>query len=294
VSCGRLFRRGSSDDAWEQRLIVYTREAGGSEDLFAIRPDGTENQQLTHGITARNADWSADGQTILFELVRPASAGISVVAADGGDVRVLTPTGYQGQPAFSPDGGSIVYERDIAEGNNGVWLMRANGTNPRRLTRIPFGCCDTDPNFWPNGKTISFVRIKEEERLQALFSIRRDGTGLRQLTPYEWNVAIKHDWSPDGKLIVPTTNADLVRPNASANLVTIRPDGSGMRKLTNFRRRTQRAFAGSFSPDGKQIVFRLETGNRYSVTVVNRDGSNLRRLTTSTSKPRYIDWGTHP
>jgi Tol biopolymer transport system component len=53
------------------------------------------------------------------------------------------------------------------------------------------------------------------------------------------------------------------------------------------------AFAGSFSPDGRQIVFRLESGNTYSIAVVNRDGSELRRLTTGPTQPRFIDWGTH-
>ena len=66
-----------------------------------------------------------------------------------------------------------------------------------------------------------------------------------------------------------------------------------MTNLTRFTR-GKNAFAGSFSPDGKQIVFRHETGNRYSLAIINRDGSNLRRLTTSGDQPRYIDWGTHP
>jgi TolB protein len=104
--------------------------------------------------------------------------------------------------------------------------MRSDGSGLRRVTRSPFGCCDTDPNFSPDGARITFVRVKRDEQLQALFSVGLNGKGLRQLTPYAWEVAIKHDWSPDGKLIVLTTNADLVRPGESANLVTIRPDGT--------------------------------------------------------------------
>jgi TolB protein len=79
----------------------------------------------------------------------------------------------------------------------------------------------------PDGKRVSFVRIMRSEKLQALFIVGIDGTGLRQVTPYALDVAVKQDWSPDGKLIVLTTNADWVRPKESANLVTIRPDGSG-------------------------------------------------------------------
>jgi Tol biopolymer transport system component len=118
------------------------------------------------------------------------------------------------------------------------------------------------------------------------------GSKLHQLTPYGWEVAIKHDWSPDGKLIALTTNADFVRPRSSANLVTIRPDGSHTTRLTRFRGTTKNAFAGSFSPDGRQIVFRLEQGDKAGLAVIDRDGRNLRQLTRPGSvAPRFIDWG---
>jgi Tol biopolymer transport system component len=279
-------------------LIVYAQELRPEHyQLFTIRPDGSGTKQITHLFSARNPDWSPNGKTIVAEVESKNGAGITLLSPTGSVVRYLTPKGYQGQPSFSSDGKWIVYERDIAPGNNGVWLMRSNGTDLRRVTRNPFGAgecgCDTDPNFSPNGKLITFVRIKKDHSLQALFVVRRDGTGLRQLTPYAWEVAIKHDWSPDGKLIVLTTNADYVRPNESANLVTIRPDGSGMKNLTGFTDGTENAFAGSFSPDGEQIVFRIESGDTYSLAVIDRDGGNLRRLTTGKGRPRNIDWGTH-
>jgi hypothetical protein len=55
-----------------------------------------------------------------------------------------------------------------------------------------------------------------------------------------------------------------------------------------------RELAGSFSPDGEQIVFRIESGDTYSLAVIDRDRGNLRRLTTGTGKPRFIDRGTRP
>ena len=276
-------------------LIVYAQEVGPDHyQLFTIHPDGSGINRISVAGSTTHPDWSPDGRTIVFGLETDKNAGIAVMSATGTGLRNLTPKGFQGQASFSPDGKWIVYERDIAEGNNGVWLMRADGSGKRRVTRSAFGCCDTDPNFSPDGKTISFVRVKQEGKQQALFAVRRDGSGLRQLTPYAWEVAIKHDWSPDGKLIVLTTNADFVRPSESANLVTIRPDGTGKTELTRFTGGRQNAFAGSFSPDGKQIVFRLESGETYSLAVVDRDGKNLHRLTTGKDKPRFIDWGAHP
>ena len=67
-----------------------------------------------------------------------------------------------------------------------------------------------------------------------------------------------------------------------------------MKELTRFTGAKKNAFAGSFSPDGKQIVFRLEQGDTYALAVVDRDGSHLRTITPlSKNKPRFIDWGTH-
>ena len=71
------------------------------------------------------------------------------------------------------------------------------------------------------------------------------------------------------------------------------PDGSGKTELTHYTGAHENAFAGSFSPDGTQIVFRLEEGDTYSLAVVDRDGGNLRKLMTGKGKPRFIDWGPH-
>lgn len=287
AAVGSLASGGLATTPGKNGLIAYAQELSPQHfQIFTIRPDGSGARQITHAVSAEHPDWSPNGKKIVFELERqkPYRKGIALMSASGTGVRILTPRGIQGQPSFSPDGRSIVYE--------GLWIMRADGTHKRRVTRSPF--FDTDPNFSPDGKLITFVRIKKDHRLQALFAVRPDGSALRRLTPYSWDVGVKHDWSPDGKLIVLTTNADLAQPGESPNVVTIRPNGSGMRRLTRFTGGTKSALAGSFSPDGKQILFRLEEGDKSSLAVVNRDGSRLRSLTTpSADRPRFIDWGTH-
>jgi len=294
-----------STTAGPNGLIVYAVELKSDQyQLFTIRPDGSNRTQLTRGQgSSLNADWSPDGRSLVYELSRADTAGVAVAALEGSDPpKVLTPTGFQGQPSFSPDGKWIVYERDIDSGNNGVWLMRADGTQKHRVTRNPFmkalngECgCDTDPNFSPDGKWITFVRVKKDHEQQALFAVRPNGKGLHPLTPYSWEIAVKHDWSPDGKHIVLTDNADFVRPQDSANIVTITPSGSDPTALTTFTGGEQNGYVGSFSPDGKQIVFRLERRGKYALAVIDRGGHNMRLITKlSAAKPRFIDWGTHP
>lgn len=294
--------------------IAYGAEVAGHYQLFTIGPDGKGLKQVTRfgdGSDALVPDWSPDGRRIAFERDLPyPHAGVFTMNADGGDVRALTPDKrllFEGDPAYSPDGSLIVSAREvhndettITTDDYGVIVVaRTDGTGVREVSpRLHLTPSDephyADPNFSPDGKWITFVRINRNEVAQALFRVRPDGTGLEQLTPYSWDVAIKHDWSPDGKWIVITTNADWANPNKGANLVLIRPDGTGATPLTRFKSPAENAFAGSFSPDGKQIVFRLEKNDRYALATIGRDGKRLRLLTRpSLTKPRFIDWGTH-
>ena len=145
----------------------------------------------------------------------------------------------------------------------------------------------------PNGKWITFVRLTEGGARNTLFAMRPDGSQLHRLTPAGWGIADKYDWSPDGKLIVVTTHAHFVRPGESANVVTIRADGAIASRITRFTGGEKNAFAGTFSPDGKQIILRLERGDTYSLATVDTDGRNLRATTKfSANRPRYIDWST--
>ena len=71
--------------------------------------------------------------------------------------------------------------------------------------------------------------------------------------------------------------------------------GDQARLVTRRKAETRNAFAGSFSPDGKKIVFRLEQGDKYALAVIDRNGENMRFITKlSATKPRFIGWGPHP
>jgi Tol biopolymer transport system component len=295
--------------------LVYSVEVKGHYQLFTIAPDGTGSKQVTNfsdGSDAVNPDWSPNGQRIAFGRGLPyPHAGVFTIDADGGDLQQFTPDQrnlYEDAPAYGPGGDVIAFGREVHYDENDptprdhteIVVEKLDRTGAHAVTpRLPVGVQNpqfyADPDFAPDGKWITFVRIKKDQQLQGLFAVRPNGTGLHRVTPYTWDVAIKHDWSPDGKAIVLTTNADHVRPTESANLVVIRPDGSGAKQLTRFKGGTRNAYAGSFSPDGKLIAFRLEQSNKYAIAVIDRNGKNLRLITRlSSTQPRFIDWGTHP
>jgi Tol biopolymer transport system component len=297
---GHLASEGRATTPGKNGLIVYAKDVRGHFQLFTIRPDGKGETQVTRVEgDAVHPDWSPDGSRIAFEFDRRRGCSVVVINADGSGLTDLTGArnGCENQPAFTPDGQRLVFVRfDDKTDVESIQSMDLSGGDLRLITGSK-GAGRTDPNVSPDGKTITFVRLKKEHVLQALFAVHPDGSGLRRLTPYRWEVAIKHDWSPNGKRIALTTNADFVRPHSSANLVTIRPDGSGLKRLTHFTggpENGKNAYAGSYSPNGKQIVVRIEQRDKGGLAIISRDGRNLHMLTkASKHKPRFIDWGTH-
>jgi Tol biopolymer transport system component len=283
-------------------LIIYQNRSDeqGTGTLFAIRPDGSGRRAITSAPGDAAPDWAPDGSKIVFSLAHdhgPIFCSVALVNADGTGLTDLSigQTGCEGDPAFTPDGQRIVFVHfDDKTDTENIWTMDLTGGDRRRLTnRDDSGT--VDPNVSPDGRWITFVRGRSDTA-KALFRMRSDGSDARRFTPFRWDVfGSKHDWSPDGKLIALTRDADRADAGRSANLVTIHPDGSHAKYLTHFKGGTTNAFAGSFAPNGRRIVFRLQKGDKYALATIRRDGRHLRLLSPMTKvMPRYIDWGTHP
>src|ERR1044072_5241459 len=94
-------------------------------------------------------DVSPDGRTIVFELL----GDIYTIPMEGGKATRLTNGQmFDAQPHYSPDGKSIVFVSDRSQSDN-LWVMNADGTSPRALTRENDQKFQS-PAFTPDGKYI--------------------------------------------------------------------------------------------------------------------------------------------
>jgi Tol biopolymer transport system component len=199
------------------------------------------------------------------------------LSADGSSVRPLGP-GLS--PAWSPNGRLIAFDAGV-NGNYDVWVMRADGSGRRRITRN--AAPDYFAGWSPDGTRLVFTSDRGGEDL---YTIRADGTDERRLTQDpgpDWGAS----WSPDGRSIAFAGNA---QGNLEIELVD--PAGGVRHALTND---PERDYDPAWSPDGTKIAFTSERDGNANVYVMNADGTGLTRLTDDPSgdwRPAWSPDGT--
>jgi TolB protein len=297
----------------------YREDVFWSE-LFTANPNGSGERKLTHsprGYQDEDPDWSPDGSHVAFNRCPPSQQGCAIWAVDvqtGHEVR-LSPYVLPGSrppkfvedkfPAYSPvvldEIAFVRYSGSMIFGS--LMIADAGLQHARPLLRTPYGGSAQTPVWSPDGRRLAFASINDPgTRLRpvngmALYVVDADGSDLRRLTPWKLRAGFAPDWSPDGSRILFRTQPHGSADATNGALYSIKPDGTGLRRLTHFPRGTGVLQMGSYSPDGKSIVFDTTAGATPGagllpdVFVMTVDGTDIRPVTRIKNWDGSPDWG---
>ncbi len=206
------------------RLLYVSGDADGHDaEIFVADADGNNKRQLTDNDAIDNlAEWSPDGQHILFASTRSGKWQVFVMDADGGNVKEMShEEDGAWEPQYSPEGRRIAYlarREPFSEGGLGprqVDLVVTDGKTSRRLAddrRI-------DSFAWsPHGDAIAYSPREYDRNGYAQLSVlwlSGDALGISLVGADPpgpaWQNIVGIRWRPDGLAIAFTTSPPAVQ-----------------------------------------------------------------------------------
>ena len=193
-------------------------------------------------------------------------------------------TGDIGNPAWSPDGSRVVYQRGLIETHMG--LLRGPGRPlPGSDPQYELLHASTFPAVSPDGTQLV---LTERNHSSALALWNTDGTDPRRIFVGD-GPALSPKWSPDGEWIVVGVGSFLgARSSRPARVMVLRADGSDARVVTSG---PGNAGFPSFSGDGTEVVYRYWSDTADGLRIVNLADGAVRTLTTGYDN--FPHWSPH-
>ncbi len=188
----------------EQILFSSDRDRfPGSVDLYLMDPDGFNVRRVFGKSKERVAAvWSPDGTQIAYCAREQGQSVLYIGTIDGRkEERVAFGCG----PAWSPDGTEIAF----ITGSPGMRIAILNVETHRQKFLFP---PEAQPSWmekvaWsPAGDRLAFswlhrVPLKDFPETQTIYTVNRDGSGLKQIVPEAGLRAVNPMWSPDGSVL---------------------------------------------------------------------------------------------
>lgn len=241
------------------KQVVFHREFTDQPyEVHVVNADGSDEHQVDPGrppfgpadSLSEEAEpaWSPDGKTVAFSWAYGSLGqirgeewievgGIATMSVDGSKPRPLTQTKRpttteDGAVTWSPDGGQIAFTREnkTAKPLDGtaVFVANADGTDAERIT--PWSLAGQEPAWSPDGELISFRSEpnQDEDFIGDVYTVKPDGSALKQLTKANGKQVLSMSFSPDSKWIVFAMEGVDHLPD----LFVMRRDGSDVTPIT--------------------------------------------------------------
>jgi TolB protein len=244
--------------------VAFVTADGTAVDV--VSPGGGSTRRVLTSTKGRISDpeWSPNGRLVAFAVQRDASCGcrndLIVANADGSEWRTVTHSGNSGSISWSPDSTRLAFQSaPNAFGPTSDYVIDLRTAERTRITPLRPRGIEGPPAWSPTGNMIAFG----SNRTGALYTVRPDGTGLRQVTKgLSGGTVDSHpSWSPDGRSLAFDRAFSGLTVGCSVTSVYVVSLTSGHAQpllsdaLTPRRPTGRPSFAASWAPSGTRIVY---------------------------------------
>lgn len=274
-----LIYSGSLEPAGTPRLLRLPMAGGDPQPILP--------SSVLPGWALVGAASSPDGARVAFSAQLGSEAYLYVVNADGSGLRQLTTEGDEGGPTWSPDGTEIAFESAPAGPDSDIWVMRADGSNPRNLTGALGFEYEYAPAWSPATSSSDRIAFAQSDffTYSRIVTMRTDGSDLRYITAAADRFDGAPTWAPDGSRIVFTRESERW---TNADLWIVDATGANARAFVAL---PSEQLNPSWSPDGRLLSFSsLHLPGPYQVYTVWADGTALVGRTDAPGGGAHPGW----
>lgn len=174
-----------------RRIAFASRPAGAASDIWVMNADGSNPVNLTADQPDAGKDspaWSpalsGGGFRIAYSLSQDGTGHLWTMRDDGSDKRQVTSGDvYDDEPAWSPDGLTLVFTRSATAIFGDLYLVSSSGGGGRALMPAnPLALGQFSPSWSPDGRLIAFTSKHGGSEQPQVWTVWVDGTRLAQRT----------------------------------------------------------------------------------------------------------------
>ena len=230
--------------------------------------------------------WHPDGQKILFvtlSLIGQETLWTDIFVMDnnGENIINLTQTPeIEMYASWSPDGGQIVFDREVGENDSAIFIMEADGQNPQQLTFEPG--LNFAPSWSPDGNKIAF--LSDRNGAHRIYTMDTNGQNVQQVTHHGREFDGPPAWSPDGRWLAFVSGDDegwglyITDPQGHNENLIVRSNPIPLSMLAWNR--------PAWSPDSQHLIYVVEEQNSEGLMKIRIDGNMPTRLKTD----ELVNW----
>jgi len=259
--------------------IAFHRPRENRWDVWRVDLDGSGLTRLAQNASMPRS--TPDGRKLAVVLHKSPHKQIGIFDVESGSLsEVTSDAADHWNPTISPDGRTVVYHRrtpDKATPNVELW-----GAPPETRVNM-LRLAGAFPAFSPDHKRLAltgagFARIDV---------MNVDGSARRTIFKGSSRTLFSTTWSHEPEQIAFGYGVVFGQPGAGVNIMAASPDEGEAKPITSDA--GNNGFP-SFSPDGKQLVFRSGRDGDKNLYIMDRDGQNVRRLTEGKWTDTMCDW----